>query len=169
MNKIVSLLIVVVSLALSCKKGSQTPDVYPMVQIRYLDSTGNDLFSPAHDGQNGYWMDSVRIYDYKNGIKTLIYQGPTANTSAADYPYGYVFTTYSNISDIPGEYMIIYPNEDVVNRYSNSIIQLKAGVFDTLRVHLTGNVPYGSQYDSVWYNSLFEPNGKSAGFINIVK
>jgi len=165
LKKTVGLLIIIVSLALSCKKGSQTPDILPDVKIRYVDSTGNDLFSRGHDGQNGYWMDSVMIYDYKNGIKTLIHQPATY-----DYPNGYVFTTYSDIiTNLPVQYMVVFANNDVVNRYSNYIIQLKTGLFDTMKVHLTGPANYGSVYDSVWDNSQYEPSGKAGGFITIVK
>lgn len=126
-----------------CRKGSSdVPLIYPTAHIHYVDTNWHDLIT---NGSNGYIFDSIRAYDYQNGVKTKL------SSPSNIYPNGF------------SEY-VIYPksgieigswNNDIVNRYTVTIIHLKMGVDDTLRLHLTGSAPVeSSHFDSIWYNSL---------------
>lgn len=119
----------------SCRRGGG--DFFSAVQIHYMDSSGNDLFT---NGQNGYYKDSVNVYDFQNGIKT-----PLIISKQSAY-----FADWRNsIVIVPG---II--NTHVINRYTINIIHLKKGVEDTLKIHLTRDGQEGALYDSIWYNNV---------------
>jgi hypothetical protein len=71
----------------SCFKPNNGGDFFSQALITYTDSSGNPLFT---NGQNGYFQDSVRLYDFENGVKTLL-------TSPSNmYPYGYYFSGSSS-------------------------------------------------------------------------
>lgn len=103
--------------------------------IHYVDSSGNNLFT---DGKNGYLMDSVKIFDYKNGDTTFIVNG-------------FSFAVYLE------DKMVVHLNADITNGYCNSIIRLKPGTYDTLAIHVTGSSFANYRYDSIWYNGHTEP------------
>lgn len=83
MKKLVTLIFILVFIftLIRCSK-SDSLVVYPQISIHYVDSTGHDLFV---NGANGYYKDSVLIFNLQNGVPSLIY---LANSM---YPYGYYF------------------------------------------------------------------------------
>ena len=121
----------------ACKKPGC--DCFANVQIHYVDNAGRDLFI---NGQNGYYKDSVNIYDFQNGIKTAL---PISNQAS------YFADWASSTIVIDGSI-----NNNVINRYTTNIIHLKIGVDDTLKIHLTGEKQFGSHYDSLWYNGVLK-------------
>ncbi len=143
MKKIL-VLVPIIYLTIGCRKdpGQHLSLIYPMVDIHYVDTNWHDLFT---NGRNGYIFDSIHAYDYQNGVKTSLV------TPSKDYPNGYspyVLYPQSGIEIGSG-------NGDIVNRYTVTIIHLKMGVDDTLRLHLTGSAPVeSSHFDSIWYNGV---------------
>lgn len=148
--KINFLLSIIFLLSYSCKKGGG--DFFSAVGIHYVDANGRGLFT---NGMNGYFKDSVNVYDYQNGIKTPLV---ISNQSA------YFVDWYPSTIVING---II--NKNVINRYTINIIHLKQGVDDTLRVHLTKDEQMGASYDSAWYNGKFIPDMIKKDTFTIVK
>ncbi len=136
-----------------CKKDKWTPNY---VYLHYIDANGNDLFNYS---TNGYINDSVRMYYFKNGIKTS-YPLPPKD----QYPLGY-------FSDILSSTLLTtdYYEDDVINNFSTNIIHLKAGVDDTLRLKLTGNQVNGSYYTEVWYNGVHLPDPTGSQFAYTVR
>lgn len=132
-------LINVIGIALllfSCGKGG---DFYSAVQIHYVDKLGNELFT---NGLNGYFKDSLNVYDYNNGVKQAL---PISSQSA--YFSGWT----NNAIVISGSI-----NGNVKNQYTLNVIHLKLGVDDTLKIHLTKNSQSGALYDSIWYNGVLK-------------
>lgn len=121
----------------ACKKPGC--DCFPNVQIHYIDNGGKDLFT---NGLNGYYKDSVNVFDYQNGIKT-----PLPISSQSAYFAGWSSSTIVIDGSI---------NNNVINRYTNNIIHLKTGIDDTLKIHLTSEKQFGSKYDSIWYNGVLK-------------
>jgi hypothetical protein len=110
------------------------------VRVHYVDSSGLDLFSYSNDGQNGYWMDSVRVYDLTNDVK-----GDLLDC----YPNGCQFMTEEVLRTF------ICENPDITNRYSYTLIHLKDGVDDTIKVHINqDHLTLSTNNDAVWYNGV---------------
>ncbi len=133
--KIFYLILITIIFLQACKKSGG--DIYSSVQITYVDNNGHLLFT---DGQNGYYKDSLKVYDYQNGVKTLI-------------PLGFYWSPWASSTIVTGS-----NNNDVINQYTINIIHLKSGVDDTLKIHLSGNQQYGSLYDIIWYNGKLKKN-----------
>lgn len=132
------LLIILFSLLFfTCKKGGYG-DYIGSVQIHFVDNTRRDLFT---NGTNGYYFDSVKVFDFQNNTKTLI---TPLNWSWA----GWAASTL-DISDGHGSY-------NIINGYSIVLIHLKAGVEDTLRGHFLNSDGKNNLYDSVWYNGILK-------------
>ena len=134
-------------LACSKKRGVDSPII--LVNIHYIDSVGNNLYS---DG-SGYVQDSARLYTLSNGVRTLV---NTARPGVIPtFPWGWI--PYSNDSagyNITG--LSIQTNFQLVNDSSTIIIQLKTGSKeDTL------TTKYNSQGIAyAWYNGSLkiDPN-----------
>jgi hypothetical protein len=140
----------------SCKKSSNDAGtaVYG-VRIHFIDSSGSDLFSSGNDGQNGYWKDSVALYDITNTKTPLqsCYEGGRS----------YQFEQLNVLR------MDICENTDFASRYSYTLIQLKKNLQDTIKVHIDQNsVNPGTNNDSVWYNNILR-RYDSTGTITVVK
>lgn len=130
----------------SCRKGPG--DFFSPIVIRYVDKNGNPLFT---NGQNGYYKDSVKVYDLKNGIAAFI-------------PNGYIWVDWAPSTLRTGD-----ANNDIVNRYYTCLIHLKTGIDDTLKVHLTGDQQMGSYNDSIWYNGKLSKMNDSCACMTIIK
>ncbi len=152
MKKVICSFLFILTL-LSCKKDKWTPN---HVYIHYVDNNGNDLFNYS---SNGYINDSVRIYYFKNGVKT-----PFGLLPKDQYPLGYFTDLLSSTIDFSDYY-----EDDVINNFSTNIIHLKAGVDDTLRLKLTGNQVTGSNYTEVWYNGVHLPDPTGSQFTYTVR
>jgi hypothetical protein len=154
MKKVCCLIIVIYSIQ-SCSKigGNDAGTAKYGEDIHYVDSSGNNLFSMSNDGQNGYWVDSVRAYDITTGSKILL----------NCYPNGMGFQNLNVLSTI------ICANHDISNQYSYTLVHLKSGIDDTIKVHLTSNtITPSTNNDSVWYNGIRKIYD-STGNILIVK
>jgi hypothetical protein len=140
----------------SCKKSSNDAGTAAYgVRVHYIDSSGRDLFSARNDGQNGYWMDSLLLFD--------ITSGKTPLTPCYEVGRAYQFSQLNILRTD------ICENTDFINRYSYTLIQLKKGVQDTIRVHINQNsVNPGTNNDSVWYDNVLKTYD-STGSITIVK
>jgi hypothetical protein len=118
----------------SCMGKNDAGTAHEGVSLNYVDSIGTRLYQT--DGYDGYWVDSIRIYDITEGVKTKI--SPCYETGL---PYSFQIG------------LQICANQHIVNRYYNTLIHLKSGVDDTLRVHINSNtLTPGTNNDSVWYN-----------------
>lgn len=123
----------------SCRKPAN--DFFSSVAIHYVDPSGRDLFT---NGQNGYFLDSVKVYGIRNGRNVII--------STYNYMYPNGFTP--NVV-YPNSGISVRPNDsDIVNRYTISIIHLKTGVDDTLKIHLNQDSQMGAIYDQIMYNGV---------------
>jgi hypothetical protein len=148
-------LIVILPISYSCRRIGVNDAGTAMYgeDIHYVDSSGNDLFSLTNDGQNGYLTDSTRAYDITNGNKILL----------TCYPNGMGFQSLNVLKTI------ICANHDIVNQYSYTLVHLKNGIDDTIKVHLTSNsISPSTNNDSVWYNGVLKTYD-STGNILIVK
>ena len=137
-KKIISFFLGIMALS-SCQK--RATGFFSQVSIHYVDQSGKDLFT---NGQNGYFLDSVRVYGIRNGRNVII------STFNSMYPNGFtpnVLYPYSGISVTPND-------SDIVNRYTISIIHLKKGVDDTLKIHLNQDSQMGAIYDQILYNGV---------------
>ena len=114
------LIVVFLSLFQACRKNGR--DTFPEVQIHYADMKGNDLFINGTIN-NGYSTDSIRIFDYQNGIKKLIYY------PNAVLPYGYSLSPFFSSTIVISD-----GNNDIINQNVVTIIHLKPGVDDTLKL-----------------------------------
>ena len=150
--KQICLLISVFIFICGCKKGGRDAGTAKLgVELQYVDSTGNDLFSPQSDGQNGYWIDSVRVRDLNS--KSLL----------TCYTNGYEFQVES------GFVMHTCPNPNIVNQYTNTLIHVKTGMDDTLKVHLNqSSYTQSANIDSIWYNGVLKHYDSTAA-ITITK
>ncbi len=156
MRNVIYFIVIVCLGCNSCKKSSNDAGtaVYG-VRIHFIDSSGNDLFSTTNDGQNGYWKDSVVLYDITN-IKTQLqpcYEGGRS----------YQFEQLNVFR------MDICENTDFANRYSYTLIQLKKNLQDTIKVHIDQNtLNPATNNDSVWYNNVLR-RYDSTGTITVIK
>ncbi len=106
---------IIVSLSLiftvcSCTKVNHG-DFFSEVMIHYVDSSGNDLFT---NGYNGYFQDSVKVYEFINGIKTVVpLPSDTIN------PSGYFSNIFSSSVVIDGG----------ANSYNDIIISIQKILF----------------------------------------
>jgi hypothetical protein len=150
--KRIFLLIAALIFIFRCNKGGGDAGTAKLgVELHYVDSSGNDLFSPQSDGQNGYWIDSVRVRDLKS--KSLL----TCFTN------GYEFQVES------GFVMHTCPNPNIVNQYTSTLIHVKTGMDDTLKVYLDqSSYTQSANIDSIWYNGVFKHYGSTAA-ITITK
>ena len=152
MKKIIVSLSVLVFLC-QCNKTSHViggyGDAIGDVQIYYRDSLGNPLFT---NGQNGYYIDSVEIYDLNNNPKRYI--DPSLTFFAS---WG---SSLLDISDI---------HWTVVNAHTKILIHLKEGVEDTLVGHYYNNDSKSSCYDSTYYNGVLKSLSYSVDTFVIVK
>jgi hypothetical protein len=146
----------IILLVLACGKGTHdTGTAIYGVRIHYIDSNKNDLFSISDNGQNGYWIDSLQLFDITTGKKTL--------PSCYENGHSYQFQPLNILR------LDICENEDFANRYSYTLIQLKKGVQDTIKIHINRNsVSLSTDNDSVWYNGLYRIYD-STGSITVTK
>jgi hypothetical protein len=155
MKKLVCL-ILISFLFFACKKSSNDAGtaVYG-VRIHYIDSNGDDLFSLSNDGQNGYWTDSLLVFDITNGKNPL----PSCYETGHSYQFEQLNVLRTAICE----------NQDFINRYSYTLIQLRKGMQDTIKVHITQNtVTPSTNNDSIWYNGGLMKYD-STGTITVVK
>ena len=140
-TKIAPLFCLIIFILFGCGKTPGGGDFFSSVQLHYVDQYGKDLFT---NGQNGYILDSIKVYDYGNGVKNLIYN------QGKDYPNGYTPNPL-----YPGSGISFGPaNNNIINQYTVSIIRLKPGVEDTIRIHLNKSSQMGAIYDQVMYNGV---------------
>ena len=133
----------IVTLLSGCKKSNIIGgygDAIGNVQIYYRDSIGRPLFT---GGSNGYYNDSIAVYDLNNKPKRLI--SPSLWGFA---PWG---VSLFNIDNLGIQWTVI-------NAYTKILIHLKSGVDDTLRGHYYNNDSQSNLYDSVWYNGVLKYN-----------
>ncbi len=155
MIKLLSLTSIVL-LFFACGKGTNDAGtaIYG-VRIHYIDSNRNDIFSINNNGQNGYWIDSLSLFDITGTKKPLPF--------CYENGHSYQFQPLNILR------LDICENEDFANRYSYTLIQLKEGVQDTIKVHINRNdVSLATDNDSVWYNGVYKIYD-STGSITIIK
>jgi|GEM_PF-5712442 hypothetical protein len=143
MRKILSL-IITITIICSCKKSQNDAGtaIYGVL-IHYVDSGGNDLFSHSNDGQNGYWIDSLNVYDITSSKKSL----PPCYENTFNYQFQQLNVLRTSFCE----------NQDIVNRYSYTLVNLKAGIFDTIKTHIDHNtIGPSTNYDSIWYNGVLK-------------
>jgi hypothetical protein len=150
-------LFILIGIFNSCIKhgGNDAGGAHLGVWIRYVDSSGKDLFDPYNNGQNGYWVDSIKIYDITNA-KT-----PLHACFETGFPYQFQVLNVLSLN--------ICENLDFIDRYSYTLINLKEGIYDTLKVHIDQEtVGPSTNNDKVWYNGILKPYD-SIGNIKVVK
>lgn len=154
------LLICMVTLC-SCHKDGLPTSAW-VAYIAYIDSSGNDLFT---DGSNGYVVDSVRMYYYLDGVRTL---ATTARPGVIPtYPWGISPFTHDFGSGIYSG-LAMLTNFGIANDSTTIFIDLKPGVEDTLACKFTND-------DQVlylaWYNRVpkMTAAGKGDPFFIVVK
>jgi hypothetical protein len=147
---------VVIGFLLSACSGSNDAGTAKLgVKIHYVDSSGNDLYSLVTDGYNGFWKDSILLYDITSAKIKL---PPCYETGLA---YQLQASTVTE--------MIICANANFLNGYSYTLIHLKTGTDDTLKVHIDKNAySPAANIDMVWYNGVLKAFD-SAGSIMVVK
>jgi hypothetical protein len=124
------------------------------LQLHYVDSNGNGLFSAIQDGQNGYWIDSLKVYDLSDGRKTML--TPCFENRSLSFTFG------------GGSVLHLCPNNNIKNRYSITLIHVKNGIDDTLKVHIDQNtITAGTNIDSIWYNGALKI--QDSAFVKIIK
>jgi len=135
------------SVITSCSKSHTSEGYSNLAIIHYEDSSGNNLFT---GGQNGFVVDSVRIYILQGDVKTLI------NTAKP----GYVPTNpngYSYWEGPPNEPyatgLSIETDFGIVNDSSSLLVHLRQGIDDTL-TSLYDNSHHYMLY--AWYNGVPE-------------
>lgn len=142
------------SIFYSCRKPGDAGTTVYGVLLHYADSNSNDLYST--DGTNGFWKDSIKVYDITGQKKMLpnCFENNTQN---------YQFQQLQELRTT------ICPNTDIVNRYSYTLIHLKNGVDDTIKCHLDhDNIGLSTSYDGIWYNGV-QKFYDSSGNITIMK
>jgi hypothetical protein len=149
-----------------CGKYSEG-DVVDPIEIVYTDSSGNPIFSPDMDGIDGYYQDSVLVYGMDDGIKTLgtCFEVPN-DTIAYNSPTGRLSCRFDDITG----YIRFIPcgGTAEANRYSTTIIHLKRGVDDTLKIHVTKLGTEGN-IDSLFYNGILKTYQTSVHGYSVVK
>ena len=124
------------------------------INIHYVDSSGRDIFSPFDDGYNGYWMDSVKAYDWSNGNKTLL----------SGLPNGVLF------DQVEVFVTKISPNSNVINHYSTTVVHLKNKVDDTLITYISSpEWSPAASADKYFYNGKEVTLNLDDGAVRIVK
>ena len=144
-----------------CHK-DETPTPSFLAIISYVDSSGNDLFA---DGSNGYIADSVRLYYYQDGVKTLVNTARPGVIST--FLWGVIpLPDHNNPNAYAG--LGIETNFGIVKDSSTIFIHLKAGVEDTLACKFIEDnyVLY-----LAWYNGVpkMTAAGKQNPFFTVVK
>jgi hypothetical protein len=146
--KIILIFLTVFCIFYSCKKESTAGTAVYGVLLHYVDSNNNDLY--AIDGTNGFWKDSIKVYDITGQKKPLpnCYQNNTQN-----FQFQQLQVLRTTICE----------NTDIVNRYSYTLIHLKSGVDDTVKCHIDhDNIGLSTSYDGIWYNGIqktYDENG----------
>lgn len=138
----------------SCAK-NLTPTPAYAACIGYIDSSGNNLFT---DGSNGYIADSVRLYYYLNGVRTLATTArpgviPTYPWGVSPFIHDFGIGIYSGLA--------IDTDFGIVNDSTTIFIDLKPGVEDTLACKF---IEGGYVLDLAWYNGV--PKMTAAGHEN---
>ena len=133
----------------SCRKANNSGTASHGVFLHFIDSTGRDLFTIDSSGKNGYYFDSIYLYDITQG-KTVL------NACYEDGTKNYLFQA---LDELRAQFC---PNLHILNRYSSTLVQLKRGQSDTLICHInTDQMGSSTNYDSVWYNrTLLKYDGK---------
>ncbi len=146
---------VIICLLAACSGNNDAGTAQFGVKIHYVDSSGNDLYSLVTDGYNGFWKDSILLYDITSAKQKL---PPCYETGLA---YQLQASTVTE--------MIICANANFLNRYSYTLIHLKNGTDDTLKVHIDKNAySPAANIDMVWYNGVLKAFD-STGSIMVVK
>jgi hypothetical protein len=152
--KIIFVFTIALCIFYSCRKQGDAGTAVYGVPLHYVDSNNNDLYSI--DGTNGFWRDSVKVYDIGGPMKLL--------------PNCYINNTYNyefqqlNVLSID-----VCENTDLINRYSYTLIHLKNGVDDTIKCHIDhDNLGLSTSYDGIWYNGI-QKSYDSEGNITIMK
>jgi hypothetical protein len=118
-------------------------DASGAVYLHLIDSSGNDLFSPYYDGQNGFWIDSVIVSNIKTGTQYYPLACFNNNKDAYQFQQRAVVT------------MMVCSNNNIVNQYSYTLIQLKPGMTDTLKIHINqASLSSSTIMDTIWYNKV---------------
>ena len=156
--KLGSILTALVFFFYCCKqKGGDGGTAHLAVPLHFVDSSGNDLFSSFNDGQNSYWMDSVKVSNIDQGN-----QYATLNCFD-EHTVGYQFEMLAEFV------MKVCPNYNVENSYTYTLIHLKNGMDDTLKIHINQNIITPSTMsDSFWYNGILQSFDSNAA-ITIVR
>ena len=103
-------------------------------------------------------MDSVTISNIKTGSSYAILDCYNNHTNGYQFQNLVVFE------------MQVCPNYNLINRYSYTIIKLKHGVIDTLKIHVIDDfISSSTNIDTIWYNNTIEKYDNSTGVITIVK
>jgi len=158
--KLITFVIISFALFSACKKsgGGDAGTAQLSTNIHYIDSSGNDLFSTNNDGQNGFWMDSLIVGNIKTGSLYQTLNCFNNNTHAYQFETLVVLETQ------------ICPNYNLENRYSYTLIQLKPGVIDTLKIHITSDaITPSTNIDTLWYNGVIKRYDDSIGAIAITR
>ena len=146
---------VIICLLAACSESNDAGTAQYGVKIHYVDSSGNDLYSLVTDGYNGFWKDSILLYDITSAKQKL---PPCYETGLA---YQFQAGTVTE--------MIICANPNFLNRYSYTLIHLKNGTDDTLKVQIDKNAySPAANNDMVWYNGELKAFD-STGSIMVVK
>ncbi|MEJ0079799.1 MAG: hypothetical protein WDM78_02275 [Puia sp.] len=109
--KIIFFIFLCIGILYSCKKETAGTAAYGM-SIRYVDSNNNDLYAIA--GTNGYWQDSIKVYDITGKKMPLI---NCFGDQITNFQFRQLDFLVINLCE----------NTDIVNRYSYTLIHLKYG------------------------------------------
>jgi len=141
MNVQLSFFVFIITFLTSCKSNTQGNAFLP-IGIHLVDSSGKDLFSFENDGNNGYWMDSVKAYDIGKGRRDFIQCSDFSDTTGR---YFY---------NIPPVILYVCLNQDFQNRTSLTLLNIKRGVWDTLKISINQDkLTSSTLWDTIWYNN----------------
>jgi hypothetical protein len=150
--KSIALILVIYSFLVSCKhSGTPTGDAGMGIYLHYIDSSGNDLFSPYNDGQNSFWIDSVVVSNIETGSNYVSLDCFNSRSVSYQFEQFVVFT------------MKVCPNYNLINQYTYTLIQLKKGMVDTLKTHINqSSISSSTLRDSIWYNRVLRTYDSNA-------
>jgi len=133
--------IVFIFLNLSCRKGlGDAGTASHGVFLHFIDHSGKELFNLDSNGEQGYFFDSINLYDLTKSKTEL-------PSCYEDRSKNYLFQQFDELRTQ------FCPNFDIINRYSYTLVQLKRGSNDTLKCHInTDQIGPSTNFDSVWYN-----------------
>ena len=101
-------------------------------------------------------MDSIKLFNITHAKSPL-------PTCYENFTKNYIFQELNELR------LQICPNNDLVNKYNYTLIQLKTGMNDTLKFHFSdNNISLSTNVDSVWYNGILKTYNQN-GDISIVK